>query len=95
MKLLDWSLLLTRTFVIALLVCLVGKVTNLLLLVHLKRLNKVSSRRVGADAVNVDLVLFDVVNEEVSWIQSNYRALVAADLDSKNYCFELLVDEAN
>ena len=43
----------------------------------------------------MDLVLFDTINKEVSWVQPNDRSLVAADFDGEDYSPKLLVDDAD
>ena len=62
------------------------------LLGHLESLDYLSRVVVWADAVDMDLVLIDVVNKKVGRVETNGGALIAIHLDGENNCAQLFVD---
>ena len=86
------SLILVLLAVVCSLAC---SVLYFLLFGHLKRLDQLCGVLVRADAVDIDLVLFDVIDQEVCRVQPDDRALVAVHFNRKHDSLELLVNEAH
>jgi len=74
---------------------LTGSILDLLFFGHLKRFDHFSRVGVRANAVNVNLVLLNVVNQKVGWVESDDGSLVAVDFDGEHNGLQLLVDQSD